>query len=88
MIIAIGYSQVYYAQRKKTEDMVSTICVTLHTNLCFCLWHKHQNLTCEFSRLRPTVSHVYQPDKVGLSTYISAFGCEHSICSKNICNYW
>ena len=32
MIIAIGYSLVYYAQRKKTEDMVLTICVALHTN--------------------------------------------------------
>ena len=32
MIIAVGYSLVYYAQRKKTDDMVLIICVALHTN--------------------------------------------------------
>ena len=31
MIIAVGYSLVYYAS-VKTEDMVLTICVALHTN--------------------------------------------------------
>lgn len=36
------------------------------------------------SQPRPIVSHLYQPDKVRLSSYRLAIGCEHSVCSKNI----